>query len=100
MLRAFDCSAFILPSPPRTFSDSVGFTPALTPLATVYQRVGLLPSLPRGWPHHRTGSDTAQDWVASQSVLPKLDTRLSTLPIHKYDVTLVPDAHAVAVERA
>src|ERR1700704_930537 len=28
MLRAFDCSDF-MPSPPRTFSDSVGFTPVL-----------------------------------------------------------------------
>src|SRR5450631_1465907 len=97
MLRALDCSAF-MPSPPRTFSDSVGFTPVPAPLGTVYQRFGRLPSPPRGWPDHRPASCTVQDWVASQSPLPNLDSRLSTLPIQTYDGTLVLDALAPGSE--
>src|SRR5438045_137147 len=89
MFRALDCSAF-MPSPPRTFSDSVGFTPVLAPLGTVYQRFGPLPSLPRRWADH----NAAHGWVVSQSPLPNLDARLSTLPIQRYVVTLVPDARA------
>src|ERR1700694_5890852 len=99
MLRALDCSAFI-PSPPRTFSDSVGFTPALAPLGTVYQRFDSPPSLPRGWAHHRAASSTVQDWLASQSPLPSLDTRLGTLPIQTYALTLVLAVHAAVARRS
>src|ERR1700704_4348980 len=95
MLRAFDCSAFILPSPPRTFSDSVGFTPALAPLRTVYQRLGPLPSPARGCAHHRPASGRAQDLLASQSPLPSRGSRLSTLPIQTYDRATVLDARHV-----
>src|ERR1700732_2792992 len=95
MLRALVCSAF-MPSPPRTFSDSVGFTPVLAPLGTVYQRYRPLSLLARGWPHHRPASGRGQDWVVSQSTLPNLDTRLSTLPIQTYDVALGLDAPAAS----
>src|SRR3977135_2744884 len=92
MLRALDCSAFILLSPPRTFSDSVGFTPALAPLGTVYQRLGPLPPRSRGCAHHRPASGHAQDLPASQSPLPSRGSRLSTLPIQTYDRATVSDA--------
>src|SRR4030088_715029 len=95
MLRALDCSAF-MPSPPRTFSDSVGFTPVLAPLETVYQRFGPLPSLARGWAAH----SAAHAEAVSQSPLPSLDTRLSTLPIQTYAVTLALDARARRLSEA
>src|SRR6185437_813190 len=70
MFRAFDCSAFI-PSPPRTFSDSVGFTPVLASLGTVYQRLGPLSRIREReyerFAHHRTELHGAQDLAASQS---------------------------------
>jgi len=58
----------------------------------VPQRFGPLPSLLRRWADH----NPTPEWVASQSPLPNLDSRLSTLPIQRYDVTLVLDVHAGA----
>src|ERR1700716_3440649 len=91
MLRALVCSAFI-PSPPRTFSDSVGFTPVFAPLGTVYQRLGPLPPLVRGCAHHRAALEMAQDLVASQSLCRATVHDLSTLPIQTYDRAMVLDA--------
>src|SRR5919198_2360313 len=70
MLRALDCSAF-MPSPPRTFSDSVGFTPALAPLEQFTSVSALSPraggQARARLAHHRADSGVAQDLAASQS---------------------------------
>src|SRR5215208_3141758 len=86
MFRALDCSAF-MPSPPRAFSDSVGFTPVLAPLGTVYQRMALSPRHVgdrEGWAHHRTRPDVAQDFATSQSLEPAHCHRLRTLLFQTY----------------
>src|SRR5438105_3076488 len=91
MLRAFDCSAFI-PSPPRTFSDSVGFTLLFAPLRTVYQRRGPLLARVRGCAHHRAAPKGAQDLVASQSTFAGPLVTIEYTPIWKYAAGAAPDA--------
>src|SRR5437016_576654 len=99
MFRAFVCSAFT-PSPPRTFSDSVGFTPALAPLGTVYQRTtvdSVLCSAEERFAHHRPAPSSAQDLLASQSPFRIRKSRLGTLP--GYVSTRRPDHHSLSIGR-